>query len=142
VTAAALALVLTMMAYFAVVNHVSLRPWNSLSCGRAQLPSTSVGLIPAALVVLGLLYQRGLALAAGWLWVWLLLQLWQWWLPYFLGATPLHRDLRWYAAGGYDRTLCFLRRKVGRPTPDCQHVVLQALTLLAAVAVTLRAAGS
>jgi hypothetical protein len=139
---AALILVALMLTYFALVNHVSLRPWNNLSATRPQLRSTMVGLVPALLVIIALLRGQGLTLASVWLWVWLLLQIRQWWVPYWLGPTRLHKSFEWYSAGGYDHTLRFLHPPAGRPAPDWQHVVLQALTLLAAVAVTLQAAGS
>jgi hypothetical protein len=69
---------------------------------------------------------------AGWTVVWLLLQLRQWWLPYLLGPTPLHRDFRWYWEGGYAETLRLLPARGWRPVADLQHLVLQLLSLAAA----------
>jgi hypothetical protein len=70
----AIVLVLVMAGYFVVTNHVRLPPFNNLSPERPQLMSTVVGTFPALLVVLALLADRGLLIAASWLWVWLLLQ--------------------------------------------------------------------
>jgi hypothetical protein len=137
----AIVLVLVMAGYFVVTNHIPLTPFNNLSPDRPQLRSTVVGTFPALLVVLALLADRGLPVAASWLWVWLLLQVRQWWIPYFFGSTRLHRDLRWYFAGRYNRTLNVLNQKEDRPVPDVQHLVLQLLTMLSALAVTLRAIG-
>jgi hypothetical protein len=133
----------SMLVYFALSNHVPLSRFNNLTRPGAQWRSTAVGLIPGALVLACL--ARGseleVALGAGWLWLWLLLQIRQWWIPYLLGETVLHRDLRWYVAGGYDKTIRVLPQRVGRPSPDLQHLVLQMLTLLAATATTLAARG-
>ena len=129
-------LVLAMAGYFVVTNHVQLAPLNNLSSERPQYMSTAVGTVPALLVVLALVENRGLLLAASWLWIWFLLQVRQWWIPYFFGSTKLHRDFRWYTAGGYNRTLRVLSLKGDRPVPDVQHIVLQLLTILSAVAVT------
>jgi hypothetical protein len=138
--AAALTLVSLTTIYFLVINHVPLRPWNHLSQARSQLSSSAAGAIPALLVVLALTCGQGLTLAGSWLWIWLLLQIRQWWVPYWLGPTGLHRDFSWYRNGGYDRTLQLLSPAPGRPAPDWQHLVLQILTALASVAVTAQAA--
>lgn len=138
----ALTLVSLMVLYFVVINHVSLRPWNNLLSARPQLLSTTVGTVPALLVLLALTRGRGLMLASIWLWVWLLLQIRQWWVPYLLGPTRLHHDFRWYGAGGYERTLRFLNPTAGRPAPDLQHIVLQVLTMLSALAVTVQTVAS
>jgi hypothetical protein len=76
---------------------------------------------------------------AGWTAVWLLVQLREWWLPYLLGPTPLHCDFRWYWEGGYGETLRLLSAREGRPVPDLEHLVLQLLSLAAAL-LTVRAA--
>jgi hypothetical protein len=49
--------------------------------------------------------------------VWLALQLRQWWIPYLLGPTALHRDFEWYYAHGYDRTIKILPNVDNRPFP-------------------------
>jgi hypothetical protein len=68
--------------------------------------------------------------------VWLLLQVRQWWIPYLLGPTPIHKDLSWYTEHGYAATIKFLPTIGDRPVPDAQHVVLQALSLLVVVTTT------
>jgi len=136
-----LAQVLTslMLIYFFLINHVRLHRFNHLTGLGAQWRSTAVGLVPGTLVLacLASANQRGAALGGCWLWLWFALQIRQWWVPYLLGETALHRDFRWYVAGGYDRTIRLLPQRVGRPTPDLQHLLLQILTLLAATAVSL-----
>jgi hypothetical protein len=68
--------------------------------------------------------------------VWLALQIRQWWIPYLFGPTHLHRDFQWYVAQGYDRTIKILPAVEDRPAPDAQHLVLQALSLVVAIAAT------
>ena len=71
--------------------------------------------------------------------VWLALQIRQWWLPYLFGPTALHRDFGWYFAHGYDRTIKILPEIGDRPIPDAQHLVLQGLALVVAIAATVAA---
>ena len=68
--------------------------------------------------------------------VWLALQIRQWWIPYLFGPTALHRDFGWYFANGYDRTIKILPEIDDRLIPDAQHLVLQALSLIVAMAAT------
>jgi len=138
-----LAQVLTalMLVYFFLINHVRLYLFNNIIRLGAQWRSTAVGLIPGILVIATLASSKPkAALGAGWLWLWLALQIRQWWVPYLFGQTALHRDFRWYVAGGYDKTIRLLPARVGRPSPDLQHLILQILTLLSATAVSVVAA--
>jgi hypothetical protein len=140
-----LAQVLTslMLVYFFLVNHVRLPRFNNITRLGTQWRSTAVGLIPGMLIIATLDSSNGLeaVLGAGWLWLWFALQIRQWWVPYLFGQTALHRDFRWYVAGGYDKTIRLLPERVGRPSLDLQHLILQFLTLLAATAVSVAAAG-
>ncbi|MGZ3271901.1 MAG: hypothetical protein ACXU71_13130 [Croceibacterium sp.] len=118
--------IVVMLAYFVVDNHVDLYPWNNLT--TSQLPSTLAALIPFGV------YATAFALGVRWLmlvgtvhsYVWLALQIRQWWIPYLFGPTALHRDFGWYFANGYDRTIKILPEIDDRPIPDAQHLVLQA----------------
>lgn len=132
----AIVLIVVLLAYFAIDNHVSLPPWNQLGETGPQLLSTLTAVIPFGLVVLALSsrIRWGTMLGAGWALVWLVLQIRQWWLPYLFGPTPLHSDFSWYAAHGYARTLRFLPDVAGRPVPDAQHLLLQLLSLAVFVA--------
>jgi hypothetical protein len=128
-----------MLVYFILTNHVRLARLNHLTHVTSQWRSTLVGVLPGVLVLAGVASggRTGAALGAGWLWLWFVLQVRQWWVPYLFGETALHRDFGWYAAGGYDKTIRILPAREGRPTPDLQHLILQSLTLCAAVATTL-----
>lgn len=128
-----------MLVYFTAVNHVSFGRLNNLASPMAQWRSTCVGVIPGLLVIAGLRSggQSAAALGAVWLWIWLALQVRQWWIPYLFGASVLHRDFTWYVAGGFDKTLRLLPPVAGWPCPDLQHLLLQALTLAAAISTTL-----
>jgi hypothetical protein len=68
--------------------------------------------------------------------VWLALQIRQWWIPYLFGPTALHRDFGWYFANGCDRITKILPEIDDRPIPDAQHLVLQTLSLIVAMAAT------
>jgi hypothetical protein len=132
-----------MLVYFFLINHVRLSRFNNITRLATQWRSTAVGLIPGILVIATLASSNKLesAIGAGWLWLWFALQIRQWWVPYLFGQTALHRDFRWYVAGGYHRTIGLLPERVGRPSPDVQHLILQILTLLAATAVSVAAFG-
>lgn len=135
ITTAAIAV---MLSYFTVTNHVDLYPWSNLQDAGSQFSSTLTGLIPFGIYAI--------AFAAGfrWLmlvgtvhsWIWLALQLRQWWLPYLFGETFLHDSFAWYVDNGYDETTSFLPERGDRPVPDAQHVVLEILSLLVAVSAT------
>jgi hypothetical protein len=109
--------IVVMLAYFVVDNHVDLYPWNNLT--TSQLPSTLAALIPFGV------YATAFALGVRWLmlvgtvhsYVWLALQIRQWWIPYLFGPTALHRDFGWYFANGYDRTTRFSRRSTIARSP-------------------------
>ena len=68
--------------------------------------------------------------------IWLLLQVRQWWIPYLLGPTPIHKDFRWYTEHGYSETIKFLPAIADRPVPDAEHIVQQALSVLVVAATT------
>lgn len=128
--------IVLMLVYFVVDNHVDLYPWNNLV--TSQLPSTLAGVVPFTA------YAAAFALRIRWLmaigmvhsYVWLALQIRQWWIPYLFGPTELHRDFEWYVANGYDRTLQVLPSIAERPVPDAQHLVLQALSLVVVITTT------
>jgi hypothetical protein len=130
----AVAAIGSMLIYFVVVNHVDLYPWNNLV--SPQLPSTLAGVVP--------FYALAFATGTRWLmligvvhsYIWLLLQVRQWWIPYLLGPTPIHKDFGWYTEHGYSETIKFLPAIADRPVPDAEHIVLQALSLLVVAATT------
>jgi hypothetical protein len=129
-----------MLIYFAVDNHAPLKPSNNLAPSGSQWPSTLAGWIPGLFTLWALWRRSRRAVGVGAVWtvVWCLLQVRQWWIPYLFGPTPLHRDFRWYVEHGYTETLRILPRRGARPTPDLQHMILQTLSLSAAV-LTVRA---
>ena len=137
------ALTSLMLVYFFLINHVPLSRFNNITRLGTQWRSTAVGLIPGILIIATLASSNELkaVLGVGWLWLWFALQIRQWWVPYLFGQTALHRDFRWYVAGGYDKTIRLLPERVGRPSPDLQHLILQILTLVAATAVSVAASG-
>jgi hypothetical protein len=128
--------IVVMLAYFTIDNHVDLYPWNNLV--SPQLPSTLVAVIPFGLYAVA--FARGLSwmMIVGTVhsYVWLALQIRQWWIPYLFGSTWLHSDFEWYFAHGYDRTISILSRIGDRPVPDAQHLVLQALSIFVVIATT------
>ena len=126
----------TMLGYFVFVNHVNVYPWNNLV--SSQLPSTLAGVIPFAI------YMVAFGFGVRWLmligtvhsYVWLLLQVRQWWVPYLLGPTPIHRDFSWYTEHGYSATIKVLPTIGDRPVPDAEHIVQQVLSLVVLITAT------
>jgi len=128
-----------MLTYFVVTNHVALTPWNNLDAVQSQLLSTLVGVIPFSIYGLGFALGIRPLMLVGTVhsYIWLALQIRQWWVPYLLGPTPLHRDLSWYWEGGYGETMQVLPAIAGRPVPDAQHLVLELLSLVVVVTTTI-----
>lgn len=126
---------LLMAGYFVVDNHVDLAPWNNLDAAGPQLASTLSGVIPAVATAIAFAIGARWLMLAGtiWTWIFLALQIRQWWVPYLFGSTFLHRSWEWYTDHGYDETLSFLPANADHPVPDAQHLVLEALTLTMAV---------
>jgi hypothetical protein len=93
---------LVMLIYFTIDNHVDLYPWNNSRSPVAELPSTLAAWIPFLLIMLTFAYRISWGMVAGtiYTYVWLLLQIRQWWIPYLFGPTPLHRDFSWYYEHG------------------------------------------
>ena len=118
---------LAMLIYFTIDNHVDL------------LPSTLAAWIPFLLIMLTFVYRIRWGMVAGtvYTYVWLLLQIRQWWIPYLFGPTPLHRDFSWYYEHGYAETLKVLPPIGDHPVPDLQHIFLQLLSLVVAVTATI-----
>ena len=105
-----------MLGYFLVINWIKLSPWNNLDRSGDQTLSTLVGVVPGVTVIGVLLFggRRARRIAAVWTWVWLLLQILQWWVPYLTGLHPLTQDGgRWYFEGGYDQTVHLLPTEAG-----------------------------
>ena len=127
---------MVMLIYFIIDNHIDLYPWNNLI--TPQLPSTLSAVIPFTVYAVGFaLGIRGLMLVGTvHSYVWLALQIRQWWIPYLLGRTAVHREFDWYVAHGYDRTIRLLPRIADHPTPDAQHLVLQVLSIVVVICAT------
>lgn len=135
-TRAAVVSQILMLVYFTITNHIDLYPWNNLT--TPQLASTLTGAIPFGLVIFAYIKHIRWAMLVGMVhsYVWLALQLRQWWLPYLFGSTPLHRSFDWFFDNGYTETVRVLPFVEGRPIPDGQHLVLQALSLLVVITLT------
>lgn len=135
----AIAAQIAMLVYFSVDNHLNLYPWNNLRTPASELPSTLAGWIPFLLIMsaFALRWRWGMLVGSAYSYVWLLLQIRQWWIPYLFGTTVLHRDFGWYYEHGYTETLKVLPSIADRPTPDLQHMVLQLLSLAVVVSTTI-----
>lgn len=135
---AAVATIVAMLTYFIVTNHVDLSPWNNLGVAGPQLASTLSGVIPFAIIATVFAIRIPWLMLVGMIyaWVWLLLQIQQWWIPYVFGETRLHRSFVWYVEGGYNETVSLLPEIAGRPVPDAQHLVLELLSLLVVITTT------
>ena len=139
-TPAAVVAISLVLIYVLAINHVALPPLNNLAAADSQLPSTLTALIPFSGVLIALAQNRQVWIYIGWLWsvLWLLLQIRQWWLPYFFGPTFLHENFAWYFQHGYAQTMKILPIAQDRPTQDLQHNILQFLSLLVVLTQRLR----
>ena len=129
----------TMLTYFMFQNYVDLSTWNNLADSESQLPSTLMGLVPGTAVVVATLRggRRSARAAIVWVWIWVGMQITQWWIPYLFGVNPLTQDGgQWYVDGDYARTFQLLHTEEGRVVPDAQHLTLHTLSILAAVLVS------
>jgi hypothetical protein len=126
--------IVVMLAYFVLDNHVDLYPWNNLI--TSQLASTFAAVIPFGLYAVAFAHGIRWLMVVGAVhsYVWLALQIGQWWIPCLFGPIALHREFGWYVTHGYDRTIKILPSIDDRPIPDAQHLVLQALSLAVAIA--------
>ncbi|PCJ25561.1 MAG: hypothetical protein COA96_06990 [SAR86 cluster bacterium] len=131
-TKQSLTLILILLAYFSLDNYIPLTPWNQLELVGPQLRGTLLAVITFGFIAIFLLRNMlwGICLGTIWAFVWFLLQLQQWWVPYLFGPTALHEDFEWYFTGGYSLTYKILPLIENRPVPDGQHMVLQTLSLL------------
>jgi hypothetical protein len=129
---------IAMLGYFVVVNHVDLYPWNNLRSVTAELPSTLAGVIPFSLYSIAFARRVPWGMLIGMVhsYIWLALQIRQWWIPYLFGPTPLHHSFDWYTEHGYAETIKVLPPIGDHPIPDAQHLVLQLLSLIAVVTMT------
>ena len=128
----AVTLIAVMLAWFGITNHVHWEPLNDLSQQGDQLPSTLSGFIPFVLAILTILFVLNFWLVlfwTGYAYVWLILQVFTWWIPYLLGGSVDH----W---SSYSDTLNVLPALDGRIGPDVQHLVLQVLSLAMAIMLT------
>jgi hypothetical protein len=130
---------LVMLIYFTIDNHADLFPWTNLRSPVAELPSTLAAWIPFLLIMLTFVYRIRWGMVAGtvYTYVWLLLQIRQWWIPYLFGPTPLHRDFSWYYEHGYTETVKVLPPIGNHPVPDLQHMSLQLLSLAVTLTATI-----
>lgn len=124
--------VVAMLGYFVVDNHVDLYPWNDLDRVGSQLASTLSGVIPFTLAALAfrLGWRWAMVFFAGYAWVWLGIQVWNWWVPYLFGGERSFLP-------EYERTLHPLPPINGRPGPNAEHLVLQLLSLVMALSMTM-----
>jgi hypothetical protein len=131
--------IVSMLAYVVVINHINLYPWNNLRLLTAEVPSTLAGVFPFSIYALAFVLRLRWLMLIGAVhsYVWLGLQIRQWWIPYPFGPTPLHSDFSWYFEHGYTETIKFLPSIPGRPAPDAEHVVQQLLLLFVVIATTM-----
>jgi hypothetical protein len=133
---AALLVQLLLLAAWLVTEVVSLYPWNDLASRPPEYDlAGTVGL--NALQLIG--YMALFVVGVRWLAIlsvvgyalFLVQQLWVWWLPYLMGA-----DAEWQATYGrlFARTLKVLPSDSLHLAPDAQHLALQALTIVTLIA--------
>lgn len=128
---AALLLQLLLLASWLVTEVIDLPPWNDLAARpadyglRASLAANALQqLAYIAMFVLGVRWLAALSVVGYGLY--LVQQLWVWWLPYLMGA-----DAEWQAtyARLFSRTLKLLPSDSLHLAPDAQHLTLQVLIL-------------
>jgi hypothetical protein len=124
---------LSTLVYLTVDNHVSLRPWNNLKTPQWKSTLLQWLLWSGGLASFWNGWTRGMIAGTLWIWIFLLLQFVQWWVPYLAGRTFLHDDFSWYWEGGYEDTLHLIPIRQNRPSPDAQHMTLQLMTILSGI---------
>jgi hypothetical protein len=139
---AALFLQILLLAYWLVIELVSVFPWNdiaSLPPGYDLRWSVAInalqmliymGLFALGVQTIAMLSVLGYAGYLAW-------QLWLWWKPYVLGASSDWQSL--YAAS-FARTLKVLPADGTHLPPDAQHLVLHVLILLTLIATVMAVA--
>ena len=125
--------VLVLGGYLQLVEWVDLFPWNDVRRGNGQ-ETLDLILAAATLVLAATLWvSRRWAplLAVGGLAAWAWLQAVTWWFPYFEGASPGWRRTwdRWFS-----ETIHILPRDADHLPPDANHLLLQALIVVALAA--------
>lgn len=130
--------VLALGLYLEAMEWIDLYPWNNIRGGNGQ--ETLDYILAGIFAVLAILLWRGgriaalIALAFVALWGWL--QISTWWIPYFAGASA---DWKKTYAQWFAECTQLLPATPDRLPPDANHLVLQALVLIAFVACALAA---
>ena len=128
---------LVLLAYLELVEWVDLFPWNDVRGGNGQPAlDLALGVVFAATAAGTFLekrvWTRAAAILTG---VWLLLQIYSWWVPYLRGASPLWERI-WRVH--FAQTVQVLPSSGNHLPPDACHLLLQIL-IAAAFALSLRA---
>lgn len=129
---AALLAQLLLLLYYEWFEWVNVFPWNNVVYGNGQaLLDVLLGLVLAGLLLGPLLRLRWLVGVAALLcFLWLLLQIQGWWLPYVFGTSA--SGMRFYQHW-FSQTLKVLPPIADHPIPDVGHMVLQGCIVLALV---------
>jgi hypothetical protein len=119
--------------YLQCVEWIDLFPWNDVRQGNGQ-ETLNLAIAAATLVMVPTIWRGSRSVAAIatlglTLWAWLQVQ--TWWMPYWFGATPAWARVyeRWFS-----ETITWIPRSADRLAPDANHLVLQALILIAWIA--------
>lgn len=115
--------------YFQIVEWVSLYPWNDFSYGNSQQPFDLVlGIVQITLVIWTFRRSKwSLRISLVFYAIWLTLQVLNWWVPYFFGASESIREVYLRMFG---RTIKFLPPIGNHPIPDANHVVISTHVVL------------
>ena len=118
--------------YLQIGEWVDLFPWNDLSRGNGQESLDVAMAIIQFGLVFGFVRRMSWVMGAGvgFYFVWIILQIQSWWVPYVWGASDSHMRFyqRWFG-----QTYKFLPTFNHHPAPDALHVVLQVLILVVVI---------
>jgi len=125
---------IALLAYFQVIEWISLFPWNDIRHGNGQagLDYAIGAVMLGSIVATARRWRVAVAIATGLYAIWIWLQIETWWVGYLVGASPGWK--RTYARF-FSQTVQVLPRVGDHLPPDACHLVLQ-LMVLAVLATT------
>lgn len=120
---------LALITYYQIVQSIDLFPWNNLKIGSSLDEFNLILGFIQLVILMGSFKKKYWIVKAGLIFyfIWLVLQISNWWIPYIFGASYEIQELyKLY----YLETYKFLQPFEGHFVPDANHIVLQIFILI------------